>query len=409
MKHDQLFGKKPRHFLALLPAVFLALVTTAAVADNRDHDNDRDRGKKPLVIKEQGGFSFGGKVEVDAAGESRHCDHGYADFLIPTKARENPIIMWHSTHVKTWESNPSFMGGHPAFDYIFASRGWGVYIIDPPRQGRANYGCFAPDFISNWPQPGRDRSFISWRLGTWDIPGGEPTYFPGSRMAPLDNGELIDQILRARYPDNEHVPDAFPVQVEAVAELLEKTGPAILFTHSGSGRPGWMTVFESPKVAAIVSFEPSVFAFPEGELPPPIPDGGEQLEVPLADFQKLTQIPILVIVGDFLDQVPSGLPRLANSQAFVETVNKHGGNAKLIHLPDEGTFGNSHVMMLEENNAEIADFVSQFLKDNGLDKRDDGDHKGRPGDKHEDDDKKRGGKHADDDDKGRHDRKHAER
>ena len=28
MKHDQLFGKKPRPFLALLPAVFLALAGT---------------------------------------------------------------------------------------------------------------------------------------------------------------------------------------------------------------------------------------------------------------------------------------------------------------------------------------------------------------------------------------------
>ena len=41
----------------------------------------------PLSIAEQGGFSFGGKVEINAAGESRHCDHGYTRFSIPTNAR----------------------------------------------------------------------------------------------------------------------------------------------------------------------------------------------------------------------------------------------------------------------------------------------------------------------------------
>ena len=85
-------------------------------------------------------------------------------------------------------------------------------------------------------------------------------------------------------------------------------------------------VFENPKVAAIVDFEPG-YAFPTGEAPP------GQLQVPLADYQKLTQIPIVVVVGDFLDKVPGGLPRLTNAQAIVQTLNNHGGNAKLIYLP----------------------------------------------------------------------------
>ena len=90
--------------------------------------------------------------------------------------------------------------------------------------------------------------------------------------------------------------------------------------------------------------------------------------MPLADFQKLTQIPILIIVADFLDKVPGGTARVTNGQAMVTSVNNHGGNAKLIYLPELGILGNSHVMMLEENNAEIADLVSQWLKENGLDK-----------------------------------------
>ena len=143
---------------ALLLAVATSGDALAAKPDKAKGKPPSQAGQNsPLVIKEQGGFSFGGKVDINAAGESRHCDHGYARFSIPMNARENPIIMWHSTHVKTWESNPSFMGGHQAFQDIFLRRDWGVYIIDPARMGLANYGCFAPDFISNWPQPGRDR------------------------------------------------------------------------------------------------------------------------------------------------------------------------------------------------------------------------------------------------------------
>jgi hypothetical protein len=56
------------------------------------------------------------------------------------------------------------------------------------------------------------------------------------------------------------------------------------------------------------------------------------------------------------------------AQAFVETVNNHGGNATLLVLPDVGIFGNTHALMLDQNNVQIADLVSQFLKDNGLDK-----------------------------------------
>ena len=44
------------------------------------------------------------------------------------------------------------------------------------------------------------------------------------------------------------------------------------------------------------------------------------------------------------------------------------GNAKVIHLPEVGLFGNGHGMFFERNNVQIADLISQWLKDNGLDK-----------------------------------------
>jgi hypothetical protein len=322
---------------------------------------DQAQGKPPLVIKEQGSFAFGGKVDTNAAGNSRHCDHGYTDFQIPVGARQFPIVLWHAISVKLWRSVPSFLGGQQGFDDIFLRRGFGVYIIDPPRQGRANYGCFAPDYVSNWDQF-IDQSLFNrtWRFGTW-VPPGPPTFYPNTQI----DTRLLDQVLRAAYPDNENFPDSFQLESKAVAKLLDDIGPAILFTHSSSGQPGWLTVVESPKVKAIVSFEPGTMVFPVGQIPTGCP--GTQLAFPPADYLKLTKIPILVIHGDNLATVPGRLERLACARVFAQTLNDNGGNAKVIHLPDVGLFGNGHAMFFERNNVQIADLISQWFKDNGLD------------------------------------------
>ncbi|MGE8381918.1 MAG: hypothetical protein ACN6PN_26365, partial [Sphingobacterium sp.] len=53
-----------------------------------------------------------------------------------------------------------------------------------------------------------------------------------------------------------------------------------------------------------VAFEPySSFMFPKGELPQPIQSTGlfgelKGVEIPLADFEKLTKIPIVIYYGD---------------------------------------------------------------------------------------------------------------
>jgi hypothetical protein len=91
--------------------------------------------------------------------------------------------------------------------------------------------------------------------------------------------------------------------------------------------------------------------------------------VPLDEFRKLTRIPILIVFADFLDVRQASLDAMTNGLAFAEAVNRHGGDAELIHLPDLGIHGNSHIMMLERNNKEVANVVSRFLRQKGLDQR----------------------------------------
>jgi hypothetical protein len=50
-----------------------------------------------------------------------------------------------------------------------------------------------------------------------------------------------------------------------------------------------------------------------------------------------------------------------------DTVNKYGGNVTVIHLPEIGIKGNTHFPFSDLNNIEIADLLSKWLKEKGLD------------------------------------------
>jgi hypothetical protein len=55
------------------------------------------------------------------------------------------------------------------------------------------------------------------------------------------------------------------------------------------------------------------------------------------------------------------------AKLWVDAVNKHGGDARLVHLPETGIRGNTHFLMSDLNNVQIADQVSQFLTEKKLD------------------------------------------
>ena len=57
------------------------------------------------------------------------------------------------------------------------------------------------------------------------------------------------------------------------------------------------------------------------------------------------------------------------SGEMAAAVNRHGGDMSLIHFPDIGTHGNGHFSYEELNNVQLADLVSEFLEEKGLDRR----------------------------------------
>ena len=216
-------------------------------------------------------------------------------------------------------------------------------------------------------EPDEQKWFGIFRLGIW------PSFFPGVQFS--KDPQALDQYFRQMTPDTGPIDIA--VNSDAVAALFHKIGPGVLVTHSHSGGMGWATVLKSDKIRSVVSYEPgSNFIFPEGELPPPMPSSGGTLNassVPLADFIKLTKIPIIIYYGDNIPAKPTDNPgqdqwrvRLAMAKLWAEAVNRHGGDATVVHLPEIGIHGNTHFPFSDLNNGKIADLMYEFLEKKGL-------------------------------------------
>jgi hypothetical protein len=96
--------------------------------------------------------------------------------------------------------------------------------------------------------------------------------------------------------------------------------------------------------------------------------------IPLEQFRALTRVPIIVYYGDNIPDAPTDIAgrdnwrvRLAMARLWVEAINRHGGDAALVLLPEIGIMGNTHFAFSDMNNIQIADQMSAFLAAKGLD------------------------------------------
>jgi hypothetical protein len=329
---------------------------------------------EPLVIQEQGSFAVGGTVTKNAgtfdpykaspAGQTFHGDHAYVSYQIPVSARKLPLVLWHGAgqFSKTWETTPD---GREGFQNIFLRRRFGVYVLDQPRRGRA---ARSTQPITITPTPDEQFWFGIFRIGMW------PDFFPGVQFS--RDPAALNQYFRSMTPNTG--PFDMEVVSDAVVALFNRIGPGILVTHSQGGGPGWLTAMKSPNVRAVVGYEPgSGFVFPEGEVPPAMPSAAGTLEgvaVALAQFMQLTKIPIIVYFGDNIPEQPTANPgqdnwrvRLAMARLWRDVINRRGGDVTLVHLPDIGIRGNTHFPFSDLNNLAIADQLSKFLEEKGLD------------------------------------------
>jgi hypothetical protein len=327
----------------------------------------------PLIIQEQGSFAVGGKVitnpgvfdpvKMSPEGQTLHGDHAYVFYQIPVSARQLPLVFWHGfgQFSKTWETTPD---GREGFQTLFLRRGFGVYLLDQPRRGNAGRST-KPWTVTAVPD--EQRWFNIFRVGIW------PDFFPGVQFS--SDPEALNQYFRQMTSDTGAID--IELNSDAVAALFDKIGPGILVTHSHSGGMGWRTAIKSRNVRAIVAYEPGTnFVFPKDEVPAPLQGSGGPLEatgMALAEFMKLTKIPIIIFYGDNIPENQIANPgqdywrvRRAMARLWRDAVNRHGGDVTLVDLPEIGIRGNTHFPFSDLNNLEIAEQMYVFLEKKGL-------------------------------------------
>ena len=349
----------------LLCLFVLALCPAIALAES-----------EPIVIQSQGSFTAGGSTLTNSgefvfadlwsqSGQTAYGDNAFVRYQIPVKPKKLPMVFLHGggQSMKTWESTPD---GREGFGTIFLRRGFSVYLVDQPRRGDAGFTLASGDAMT--PMHYDRTMFTLFRLGRW------PEYYPDTQF-PKDPASL-EQFYRQGTPNTG--PLDFGVVADAMAAVLEKTGPAILVTHSQGGGAGWMTALRTDKIRGIAAYEPGGCPrlFPEGEVPEPVNTSFGVIEgtaIPLEEFRKFTKFPIIIFYGDHIAEEPTDnygsdqwRGELAMGRKFAELVNKYGGDCTVVHLPELGIKGNTHFMFSDLNNIEIADLLSKWLEEKGL-------------------------------------------
>ncbi len=164
--------------------------------------------------------------------------------------------------------------------------------------------------------------------------------------------EAVDELYKQMIPDlNATLPNPNPTWTN-MAALAVKLKGAVLIGHSESGFfPEQAALIDPTGVKGIVSIE----------MPCPV--------MTASQASTLAKIPILVMFGDHLGDVQGGGPAswptsFDSCQKFVQQVKDGGGNAEMMSLPKLGIKGNSHMLMQDRNNLQLADLILNWIDQN---------------------------------------------
>jgi pimeloyl-ACP methyl ester carboxylesterase len=338
-----------RRLAGLMSSLLVAGIATSAAAQ------DSKQAKKPLQLESQGSFYVGGQIvtaeAISGAGTPTpgiiSISHTYVQYQIPHQGKYRyPVIMVHGGgHTgKTYETTPD---GREGWFTSFARRGFSPYVVDDPNRGRA---CCEPTQIhlvrlglkpfTALPFTNIYSKQLAW--ATFRFGPAYPHTYPGSRF-PF---AAIDQYAPQWVLTYRDAVESDKI-VAGIVALLDKLGPSILMTHSQSGPLGLRAALARPHlVKAYVGIEPAGFAIPAGQ-----------------SAATLAAVPILTVFGDYLQFSTQGTGWLNSAKATLDLVNAAGGDGTVLVLPDVGISGNTHMMMMDSNNEQIADIVEGWIKD----------------------------------------------
>jgi pimeloyl-ACP methyl ester carboxylesterase len=335
-----------RVFIALM---FGITATTTAAAQ-----------KQPIALRDMGSFHIGGRVieitgqpvkevvftpggvpaKIDPNG-AYQIEQMYVQYFLPQNRKGKlPLLMWHGGGLSgvTYETTPD---GREGWLTMFIRNGWDTYISDAMERGRSGWtNTFKgePVFL---PLGDPWERFRIGPAGSWNADRAKRVTYPGTQF-PID---AYEQFMKQGVP---RWTTTYKEIVAAYIALVDKVCPCVVMVHSQSGTFGFQVAEARPdKVKALVAVEPTV--------------GGDRNKVAL-----LKNTPVVMVYGDFAMDHPRWARIRQGGVDYAGVLKAAGGSIDIVDLPDAGLKGNSHMLMMDKNNGEIADLIQKWLVSKGL-------------------------------------------
>jgi hypothetical protein len=339
----------------ILLSVFLSVASIAAVSPAT--------AGEPITLRGMGSFHVGGRVVeisgkpvkelvLGAGGVPAKIDPNglyqveqmYVQYFLPQNRKgKYPLLMWHGGGLTgvTYETTPD---GREGWLNMFIRNDWDVYNSDAVERGRSG---FAPPDVWN-SEPNfltKANPFERFRIGqgpgSWNADPAKMKVIPDNQF-PVEGYDNFTKQIVPRWTNTD------AAIIAAYTALVDKVCPCVLLFHSQAGGFGFTVAQARPdKIKAIVAVEPAV--------------AGDK-----AKAGALKDIPTMVIYGDNIP-LDSRWPKMRQiGLDYAEAVRAAGGSVDVVNLPELGIKGNSHMLMMDKNNAQVAGLIQKWLIDKGL-------------------------------------------
>src|SRR6202166_1999973 len=344
--------KTPARLYILLATIIVVLLA-AAVATLADS----------LILKEQGSFFVGGRsIFTDALTGSTTgflgtgintgnitVDQMYVQYQIPEGADSHvPVVMVHGCCLssKSYETTPD---GRMGWNEYFLRKHRAVYLPDQVSRARSGFDATIYNEARLGRRPASDLPAI--RTASHELAWLLFRFGPSMGKAFSDEQfpvEAFEEFGKQWTPDlNAGLPAVNPTWTN-LSGLAIKLKGEILVGHSESGFFPEQTALINPAdIKAMITIETACPALNSQQI------------------ASLAKIPMLVVFGDHLGDVPSSpikwQERFDNCQQFVQQVKAARGDATMMHLPKYGQFGNSHMLMQDKNSNQVADLILKWI------------------------------------------------
>ena len=294
----------------------------------------------PYALRDMGSFHVGGR-DVEISGKpvkevvftpggvpakidlngTYAVEAMYVQYFLPENRRGTvPLLMWHGGGLTgvSYESTPDGRAGWAMSPDIF--KGEPVFLA------KAN----------PW-----ERFRIGQGPGSWSTDPAQRKLMPNSQF-PV---EAYDNFVKQAVPRWTTTDDAI---LRAYIALVDRVCPCVILFHSQAGQFGFKVAQARPdKVKALVAVEPAGIGDPK-------------------QAGLLAGIPTLAVFGDNI-ALDSRWPQMRkNDDGFFGEITKAGGKVDVLDLPKAGLVGNSHMLMMDRNNLQVAALIQEWLAKQGL-------------------------------------------